>query len=494
MNAFSRLISGLTVLLLAIAVAGCDNSGSTEFTVAIIGDKDDPFEKGVRLSLAGQLARASTAEGLVSFDKKGRVIPALADRWIVTDDGQSYIFRLRDGTWRDGRDLSARSAQRALRSAIRALRGTSLGLDLAAIDEIREMAGRVVEVRLSRPMPHFLQLLAQPELGLIPRDGGAGPMIVEREGDVAVLSPIRPEDLGMPTIPNWEERARPVRLLALSGEKAVQAFNRGGADLVLGGTVVDFPYSSSVGILRGTIQLDPVIGLFGLRVAHTDGFLAEAANREAIAMAIDREALITPFSLDGWLPSTRIVRPGLDGDIGTIGERWTEMTMQDRQLLAAQRISSWRGGLESGEAVRLRIAMPEGPGADIIFDRLSKDLATVGLEAERVDPKDPSDLRLIDTVARYPHPIWFLNRLNCRTSKLPCNRDADERVREAMKSQDVAESAALLAEAEAELTQSNLFIPFGSPIRWSLVRGDVEGFATNAWGWHPLMPMALIPR
>ena len=57
-----------------------------------------------------------------------------------------------------------------------------------------------------------------------------------------------------------------------------------------------------------------------------------------------------------------------------------------------------------------------------------------------------------------------------------------------------AERSALLAEAEAELTAANVFIPFGPPIRWSLVRGDVNGFATNPWGWHPLMPLARLPR
>jgi len=49
---------------------------------------------------------------------------------------------------------------------------------------------------------------------------------------------------------------------------------------------------------------------------------------------------------------------------------------------------------------------------------------------------------------------------------------------------------AMIAEAEARITAANLFIPFGPPIRWSLVRGNVEGFAPNNWGWHPLMPLA----
>jgi ABC-type transport system substrate-binding protein len=85
-------------------------------------------------------------------------VPALADRWIVTDDGQSYIFRLRDGTWTDGTPLTGESARAALRQALApcANRPPSCAtipfqVELDAIEEVRAMAGRVVEIRLSRP-------------------------------------------------------------------------------------------------------------------------------------------------------------------------------------------------------------------------------------------------------------------------------------------------------------------------------------------------------
>ena len=78
-------------------------------------------------------------------DERGRVIPALADRWIVTDDGLSYIFRLRDGDWPDKTPITGETARTALLQAISALRGTPLGSDLAAIGEVRAMAGRVSE-------------------------------------------------------------------------------------------------------------------------------------------------------------------------------------------------------------------------------------------------------------------------------------------------------------------------------------------------------------
>ncbi|PEQ14149.1 ABC transporter substrate-binding protein [Novosphingobium sp. PC22D] len=510
------LARGALVAACAATLAACGRTDSSQLDLVVIGSPEDPFQTGARLSTAGSLATASTNEGLVSFDEQGRVVPALADRWIVTDDGQSYIFRLRDGDWLgDAGELTARSAKTAFDAALKKVRGTPLGLDVAPIEEVVVRAGRVIEIRLAHPMPNLLQLLAQPELGLRYDGESGGPMTMTPEGDRAIFVPIAPSVLGLPEIEDWETRTRAVVMSALPGDAAIKAFNDGEADLVLGGRIEDFPRTSSVGILRGTIQLDPVTGLFGLQVMNDEGFLAEAVNREALALALDRSALIAPFGLGGWAPSTRIVAPGLEGDIGTIGERWPEQSLEDRRRVAAARVALWRAtrgdetedegeaasaagkpptDASAGPGLRLSVWLPDGPGADILFRGIAGDLATIGITAERAGPEEDGDLRLVDSVARYPRASWFLNRLACVNKQGLCSKEADARVGEAADATDEADRTALLAEAEAELTAANVFIPFGPPIRWSLVRGDVDGFATNPWGWHPLMPLAMLPR
>jgi len=492
MRAATRIAGWLVAAFAASCLAACGSGDDSTARIVAIGEPGDAFVKGVHLPFAGQILRAATAEGLVAFDEQGRIVPALADRWIVTDDGRSYIFRLRDGTWRDGSPLTAKTAEAALRAAIASLRGSALGLDLAGIDDIRMMAGRVIEIRLSQPMPHLLQLLAQPELGLLKKGQGAGPMELRREDDAAVLTPINPEELGLPAVVKFDQRARTLRFVALPSEAAVARFNKGEADVLLGGRIQDFPLASSVGLLRGTIQLDPVIGLFGLAVMDDEGFLALPENREALAMAVDRDGMINAFGVGNWTPSTRIVAGGLQGDLGTIGERWTSLDLRQRRVLAASRVTHWQGS--GGVKARLRIALPKGPGADVMFDRLRRDLAAIGVDTQRVGERDKADLRLVDEVARYPVASWFLNRFNCRVQRGLCNQTADDRLAEARAAEEPAARSALLAEAEAELTAANVFIPFGAPIRWSLVRSDAIGFASNSWGWHPLMPMALRPR
>ncbi|VWX53116.1 ABC transporter substrate-binding protein [Novosphingobium sp. 9U] len=493
----SLRLAALSVLGATLAVLpGCGSKNGSQFAIAVIAGAEDHLQSGIDRPLARQLTRSAVAEGLVSFDEQGRVVPALADRWIVTDDGQSYIFRLRDGEWRNGEPLTAKSAKAALDAAIRAQRGMPLELDLATIDEIRVMAGRVIEIRLFRPMPYFLQLMAQPELGLLRDKQGDGPMTVERQGKLARFTPIQPSRLGLPEVPNWDRRVRQLALTELPAAKAVERFNEGEVDLVLGGRIQDFPLTSSVGILRGTIQLDPVIGLFGLQVARGQGFLGDPRNREALALALDRPGLIAPFGLSGWTPSTRLVSPGLEGDLQTNGERWTDQPIEERRSAAAARVREWLQDAEGGTArtAKVSIWLPAGPGSDILFQRIANDFGTIGVTSERATSFAAADLRLVDDVARFPRARWFLNRLSCAARRGLCDPEVDAIVAQAARVVDASQRSAVLGEAEARLTQANLFIPFGTPIRWSLVRGNVAGFAPNAYAWHPLMPLAWLPK
>lgn len=203
-------------VVLSLMLGGCLGNEDRPVRVLVIGDPDSTLAGGPRLPPAAQTLRAASVEGLVGFDEQGRVAPALADRWIVTDDGLSYIFRLRDGTWPGGSAITAESAQAALLRALGQQRGQPLGADLEVIDEVRAMAGRVIEIRLKRQMPDMLQLLAQPELGLTVNGRGAGPMRARRVNDKdlgltgVLLRPIAPEDQGMPPIEGWADRVQPI--------------------------------------------------------------------------------------------------------------------------------------------------------------------------------------------------------------------------------------------------------------------------------------------
>lgn len=515
-------------LAVATLLGGCHRASEDRIDVALVGDRvgnGEPLTtRGVRLGPGAQLVQAATAQGLVTLDETGQVVPALADRWIVTDDGASYIFRLRDGTWPDGAPIDGQAVARALRRALEALRGTPLGLDLADIGEVRVMTGRVIELRLTRPVPELLQLLAQPELGLLRKDGGDGPLRVVGSGGATSggaaqagtvrLVAIPPAQRGLPLGDDepGADASRPVRyravqLHALSAAAATAAFSRGDVALVLGGRFADLPLArAAAGLSRRALQFDPAPGLFGLAVVSQSGPLGAPELREALAMVIDRPALGSALGLSGWspeahkLPSATGSGPALgsadepvaggpSAPAETGGAGWGALPVEARRAQAAARVARWTSQ-HGGTALALRLALPGGPGADALFAQLAADFAGIGVALQRVDAAAPTDLRLLDLVARYPGAVWYLNQLSCAARRTICSPPADALLAAAKAEPDPARRSALLGQAEAQLLADNVFLPFATPVRWSLVRNDVTGFAVNAVAFHPLPPLA----
>ncbi|MGB3797338.1 MAG: ABC transporter substrate-binding protein [Alteraurantiacibacter sp.] len=485
----------LTALFLVLAACGSSDDGAID--VALIGTPDNVLTSSLRLNDAAQHVRAATQSGLVALNPQGETVPALAERWIVTDDGRSFIFRLREGNWPDGTPMSAASARLALLEAIGGLQGTSLGLDLAPIEEVRAMAGRVIELRLSKAEPYLLQMLAQPEMALRQPGGETGPMVLQRENEQLALSMKPPLERGLPDDEEWRDEVREVRLHILPAGQAIALFESGEAEAVMGGTLGDLTLVETGPLSSGTLRLDTTFGLFGLQVRAEDGLLSNTGVREGLAMAIDRQALMAPYNISGWVSTTRSVSPGLPGDPGIIRERWAGDELEGLREEAVARISAWRQQFDEGDLSQpatITVLMDDAPGWDLLFGNLADQLATIGLKLERAQDVSEADLVLVDRVARYPAPRWFLNQFNCALNRGLCEEDLDELVEQAISETDPVLRARALAQAEAELTLANLYIPFGAPLRWSLVRGTVDAFVPNTYAFHPLPELAQIPR
>ncbi|MXO55486.1 ABC transporter substrate-binding protein [Pontixanthobacter gangjinensis] len=489
----ARLGTILLTMISAVALAGCSGSTDDKVTrVAFIGNSSDIEEDGVRLSVAAQHLRAATAEGLVALNERGEIVPALAERWIITDDGMSYIFRLRSADWPDGTPLTGANVRAALERNFKQLDGTSLGLDLDIISDTRAMTGRVIEIRLKSPMPQFLQLLAQPELGLRRNGKGTGPMVSEIEGGQAILDVMVDGRSGLESIEDRKGSYRQIAVISAPADEATKSFQNDEADVVFNGRLLSLPLAATGPLTRGTVRLDIVVGLLGLQISNSNGLLASPARREALTKAIDRETLLESFAVGGWVPASQIVPAGLPSEPISVTVPWAETPILDRQADARRQINAWKNGEGRGQA-KLTISLPRMAGSNLFFVALKEDFEAIGITLERVGPDDPSDLKLVDRIARYGDARWFLNQFNCSLKRGLCSARADALVGAAVAESDPVERSQLLAAAERALLEENVYIPLGAPVRWSLISGGVDGFIENPSGMHPLFPMALRP-
>jgi len=471
----------LLTAILASAMAACQPSGEEALDVTIIGSDAPSIADpgGGLLSAPDQAMLANVAQGLVRFDARGQIEPGLAERWNVSDDGLSYIFRLASAEWPGGRAVTARDVARILNRQLRDASRNPLKDTLGAVSEIVAMTDRVIEVRLTTPRPNLLQLLAQPEFALVREGQGTGPFQVDAKQDapgaIAMTQRIR--------IVDDKDRIEHVHLRSAEAAAAIAAFRDGKAALVLGGTFADLPLvPRGERSLRSAVHFDPVAGLFGLVPARSSGPLAERDLRDLLNRTIDREALIAALDVPNLVPRTTLLQAGLDGGANPLAPAWAQLPPAERRTAAS---AEARAIVEGEEPLRLAIALPAGPGADILFQRLATDWRPLGIELVRAGNGVPADLKLIDQVAPSSSPAWFVRGLRCGTAAL-CSKDADALMDSAREAQIAIQRAAMLAEAGRLIDEEVLFLPIAAPIRWSLVGGGLPGFAENIFARHPL--------
>ena len=470
----------------ALLLGGCRKPETDALAVAVIGS--GPLRLGEAIaptaSEAQAVMRVNLAQGLVRFDGSGQVEPGLAERWTVSDDGLSYIFRLASGGWPDGRKIMARDVARILTRQIRAIRGSPTREALGAVEEVVAMTDRVIEIRLSAPRPHLLELLAQPDVALIREGVGSGPFQpVASDASQPNATPDRVRlTRVLPGVDGETGEREDVTLQALTAGPAIAAFRDGKIDLVLGGTLTDLPLATRANLPRGALRFDPVSGLFGLVPARRDGPLAKLEVRRLLSEAIDRAALVAALGVPGLGPRATVLQAGLEGLVDPAQPAWLAQPVAERREALQAEAQRLFGG---DEQPRLSVTLPQGPGGDLLFARLAADWGAIGIAVDRARPGAPADLKWIDEVAPSTSPAWFLRPFRCAQSAI-CVEEADTLLEAARSAPNAAQRGALLGQAAALIDEATLFIALAAPVRWSLVADRADGYQENRFARHPL--------
>jgi peptide/nickel transport system substrate-binding protein len=349
---------------------------------------------------------------------------------------------------------------------------------LGAVSDVVAMTDRVIEIRLAQPRPQLLQLLAQPELGLVNEGGGTGPFSIERPKGSKALRLTREIEQPDEERPEREQ----LDLAGASVSEALKAFAAGEADLVLGGTFADLPAARSANLARRALQFDPASGLFGLVPARSSGPIADPDIRLLLSQALDRESLVGAFGVPGLVSRATVLEPGLDSIPDPVPPAWVATPLADRHAALA---AIAKRLFASEPAPTITVALPDGPGADLLFNRLSTDWGALGITVRRVGAKAPADLKLVDEVARSTSASWFVRQFRCPAVAI-CDDHLEELLKAARETAILPQRAALLQQAAAQIDDKELFIPIAAPIRWSLVSNRIAGFAGNRFAIHTL--------
>lgn len=481
----NRLV--LAALALALATTACSEPESGPLRVSAAGSEATLVNPNLEmLEPAQAFLLEAAAQGLVRFNATGEIEPALAQSWIVSDDGLRYTFRLRRTTWEDGDRVTAEQVVGRLRAAMSGASRNPLKPLLHMIDQIVPMTDEVLEISLVAPRPHFLQLLAQPEMAIARQGQGTGPFrLSDGPGGTRLLSPPPDADLddGEPADPM-------IQLIAERMARGIARFRQGEADLVLGGTTGDLPLARAGQFPSNQLVFDPANGLFGLAFLRNDGVAGDPALRRALAMAVDRQALVQALDVPGLQPREAIVPTGIEELPEPSLPDWVLNPMAMRRALAGRAVADYRAAIEAQDGTQnsalppIRVAMPDGPGYRLVFAHLRRDWRAIGIEAERVAAEDDSaDLRFLDAVAPATLSTWYLRHFTCDRSPV-CDAVADEMLAGARAAPNPTMRTIFLANADRILADAHPFIAIAAPVRWSLTGPRASAFRPNAFARH----------
>ena len=266
------------------------------------------------------------------------IVPSLAERWEISDDGLRYVFHLREGLrWSDGEPLTAHDIEFGIKRVLNPdAPGSSVAIyfvlengqdhylrrneDADAIG-VRALDDRTVEFRLAAPAPYFMSVMNRPDGGpqprhAIERDGDAwtaiGSQVVSgafriasRTDDLLVLER-RPEYVG----PRPGNAAR-LEFVRSEVADAVEPYARDELDLV---TV---RYTPRLADLVPDVAADasPGAAAWSSYIAfdHADPVLSNVELRRALAHAVDRDVLDAEMPENLVVARGGIVPPALQG-------------------------------------------------------------------------------------------------------------------------------------------------------------------------------------
>lgn len=353
-------------------------------------------------------------DGLTRYDASGALVPALAERWVVSEDGRSVTFTLRDDLlWHDGEPVTA--VDIAFTYGLlqdEAFPGPSALADLWRSVTIEQIDAQTIMFTLAEPFSPFL---AETTRGILPQHllanvpvaqlaeadfnqapVGTGPFIV----DPAVNWQ---QDGRLRLIPNPADWREGTQIAALnfqffpSEADLMQAFAAGSIHAINRVSAAALPTVAAMPDVRLFTAPEPTYTAvwFNLRQPANE-LVRTLSGRQALVAALDRAALVDvavngqgllfegPYLPSSWVYNSSIFTPR-PYDPGTAA--------------ALLDTSGWLFGADSGlrqkdgQPLTLRLVALNSPQQTAVAETLRTQWTAVGVDAQITYAQDVAALR-----------------------------------------------------------------------------------------------------
>ncbi len=464
-------------------------------------------------------------EGLVAEDPVDlHPVPGVAERWEVSPDRLTYTFYLRgNARWSDGTAVTARDFVAAWRRILTPTLGAAnadllyllqgaeayhhgVTKDFASVGASATDA-RTLRVTLEHPAPYFLSLLSHPAWAPVPLAVITANGAPDDRGN-SWTRPGRLTGNGPFILKSWESNKRiiveksptywdaaHVRLNAVyfypidSADAEERAFRTGQLHL----TYV-LPFGKVESYRRDAPQFlrtDPYLNTYFFRLNVRRPPFGDERVRRALALAVDREAIVSRILHGGQQTATAITPPGLPDYIPPTGA--TTDFAAARRLLA-------EAGFPNGKGLPVVELLYNNSENHRVLAEAVQEMwrRELGLEVRLVNEEfkvvlterreGRYQILLSDWVGDYPDPATFLDLWRSDSGNNHtgwANSEYDARLFAAARTADPADRAHQLQAAEALMLNAAPVIPLYYNTHVFLLQPAVKGWYPTLLDHHP---------
>jgi len=449
--------------------------------------------------------------GLVGLNEKLEVVPDIAERWDVSDDGTVYTFHLRPGvTFHDGKPVTARDVKYSIERSCDPATGSrtaSLYLDdiVGAKDKLEGKATEVrgvrviddhtVEIVIDAPKAYFLSKLtyhtafvvdkANVESGSNWTDwpNGTGPFKLK------VKTPERIVLVKNPGYYGGEIALEEVTYQIILGGSSMTLYEQDQLDVVEVGPADVERVLDPASPLNRELVVVPALDVWYVGFDTQQKPFDDVKVRQAFALATNRRGIVDVMFKKMRHEARGILPPGMPGYNESL-EGLPFDPQKARDTLAA---SSY-GGPDSLPPIVFTISGSGGtnPLAEALVD-MYKEYLGVEVQLQQVEQgffdglhEHKYQMFMLGWIADYPDPQNFLDILfhsgtegnNSRYA----NPSVDDLLEKARVEPDPARRMALYQQAEEIIVREAPWVPLFHGIDYILVKPYVQGLQPTAQG------------